>query len=198
MSKIHRHFSYANVVATMALAFAMGGSAMAANDYLINSTKQINPKVLAKLKGKRGTAGATGPAGHEGAPGKEGVPGKEGAKGETGPAGTARAFAVVVPDGASTPSVKDAKNITGATRAGAGEYCVAINPAAGINTETVRPIVTVNWNDSATFDVGLFAYDAGLELGCAANSYKVYTAHQKTAGALPIRDDEVAFNIAVP
>jgi hypothetical protein len=30
MNKIQRHLSYANVVATLALVFAMGGSAMAA------------------------------------------------------------------------------------------------------------------------------------------------------------------------
>ena len=45
-SSIRRQLSYANVVATMALVFAMGGSAIAAKHYLINSTKQISPKVL--------------------------------------------------------------------------------------------------------------------------------------------------------
>src|SRR5664280_2224096 len=94
-SFLRRHLSYANVVATMALVFAMGGSAVAASHYLINSTNQVNPKVLAKLKGKtgaRGPQGATGspgpvqidpgavsipigPQGKEGPPGKEGQPG---------------------------------------------------------------------------------------------------------------------------
>jgi len=75
-----RHLNYANVVATLALVFAMSGGALAAKHYLINSTKQINPKVLKKLKGntgKTGAAGAIGATGKEGPPGKEGAPGKD-------------------------------------------------------------------------------------------------------------------------
>jgi hypothetical protein len=43
MNSIRKHLSYANIVATLALVFAMGGSAIAAKHYLINSTRQINP-----------------------------------------------------------------------------------------------------------------------------------------------------------
>lgn len=43
---MRRHLSYANVVATLALVFAMSGGALAAKHYLVNSTKQFNPKVL--------------------------------------------------------------------------------------------------------------------------------------------------------
>jgi hypothetical protein len=85
-----RHLSYANVVATMALVFAMGGSAIAAKHYLISSTNQINPKVLKKLRGNHGNTGntgasgpqgRTGSAGTAGAPGAPGVPGAPGANG---------------------------------------------------------------------------------------------------------------------
>jgi hypothetical protein len=85
---MRRHLSYANIAATLALVLAMSGGALAANSYLINSTKQINPKVLKKLTGKPGkngktgapgATGATGAAGKEGATGKEGAPGKEAA-----------------------------------------------------------------------------------------------------------------------
>ena len=100
--------TYANVTATLALVFAMSGGALAAKHYLINSAKQISPKVLKALKGRTGKTGATGkegPAGKEGVPGatgkeglrgaeggpgptgKEGPPGREGAKGERGPEG---------------------------------------------------------------------------------------------------------------
>jgi hypothetical protein len=84
---MRRRLSYANVTATLALVFAMSGGALAANHYLINSTKQINPKVLKKLTGKTGktgATGATGAAGKEGPQGKEGSPGKEGATGAEG------------------------------------------------------------------------------------------------------------------
>jgi hypothetical protein len=79
--------SYANVVATFALVFAMSGGALAANHYLINSTKQISPKVLKKLKGAAGKAGQPGTAGAAGAAGKEGLQGKEGQSGKEGKQG---------------------------------------------------------------------------------------------------------------
>ena len=84
---MRKRLSYANVTATLALVFAMSGGAMAANHYLINSTKQINPKVLKSLKGNAGKMGATGATGAAGATGKEGPQGKEGLAGKEGPQG---------------------------------------------------------------------------------------------------------------
>src|SRR5271167_2835207 len=86
---MRRHLSYANVTATLALVFAMSGGALAANQYLISSTKQINPKVLKKLTGKAGHTGANGSQGNPGAAGSAGAPGKEGNEGATGPPGPA-------------------------------------------------------------------------------------------------------------
>jgi hypothetical protein len=85
---MRKRLSYANVTATLALVFAMSGGAMAANHYLITSTKQINPKVLKKLTGKpgkngaAGANGATGPTGPTGPTGAQGPGGKEGAPGQ--------------------------------------------------------------------------------------------------------------------
>jgi hypothetical protein len=67
----------------------MGGTAIAANHYLITKTSQIKPSVLKALKapgaaGKRGASGAQGVPGSEGKQGKEGVSGKEGAPGKNG------------------------------------------------------------------------------------------------------------------
>jgi hypothetical protein len=81
---MRRRFSYANVAATLALVFAMSGGALAANHYLINSTKQISPKVLRKLKGARGPRGTLGP---NGLAGPQGVEGLQGLRGKTGPPG---------------------------------------------------------------------------------------------------------------
>ena len=70
-----RRISYANVVATLALVFALGaGSAYAAHKlhYLISSTKQIKPSVLKTLHGAKGPAGVTGVTGPAGAPGPTG------------------------------------------------------------------------------------------------------------------------------
>ena len=87
MFSIRRHMSYANIVATLALVFAMTGGAYAASHYLITSTKQISPKALKQLKGKSGSAGApgaAGPAGPAGGPGSPGAKGEPGAKGNNG------------------------------------------------------------------------------------------------------------------
>jgi hypothetical protein len=86
MKPIRRHLNYANVVATLALVFAMSGGALAASHYLVNSTKQINPKVLKKLKGNRGPAGLPGIA-IQGASGLDGAKGARGEAGHEGPAG---------------------------------------------------------------------------------------------------------------
>ncbi len=100
-SSIRKRLTYANVFATLALVFAMSGGALAATHYLITSTKQIKPSVLASLKGRAGSpgsAGAAGPAGpggpagpkgENGTAGKNGENGQPGVKGETGPTGPA-------------------------------------------------------------------------------------------------------------
>jgi len=88
MNPIRRHLTYANVVATLALAFAMSGSAIAAKHYLITSTNQIKPSVLAKLRAsaRAGQPGAPGARGATGPPGIQGLQGVEG-KSTEGPKG---------------------------------------------------------------------------------------------------------------
>jgi hypothetical protein len=121
---VRRHLTYTNVMVTVAVVFAMSGGAYAASKYVINTTKQINPKVLAALKGKPGANGAQGPAGAVGAPGpagavgakgeagaagQNGSPGEKGAQGEKGAAGS-NGFN-------GTPGAKGAAGPTGPTGA---------------------------------------------------------------------------------
>lgn len=88
---MRRGLSYSNVVATLALVLSMGGGAFAATHYVINSTAQINPRVLRELKGssterqaRQVTRGrATREPGRAGREGREGPRGPEGAPGST-------------------------------------------------------------------------------------------------------------------
>ncbi|HTQ68450.1 MAG TPA: hypothetical protein VMI13_07135 [Solirubrobacteraceae bacterium] len=50
MKALRRNLTYANVTATLALVFAMSGGALAAKHYLVNSTKQLNPRVIHSLE----------------------------------------------------------------------------------------------------------------------------------------------------
>lgn len=79
--------SLATIIASLALFFALGGSAIAAQHYLITSTSQIKPSVLAKLKGKDGPAGPAGPIGPQGAQGSAGLVGPQGQAGPQGSQG---------------------------------------------------------------------------------------------------------------
>jgi len=84
---VGRRLTYANVVLTFALVFAMSGGAFAAKRYLITSNKQISPKVLKSLQGMAGKPGANGVSGSQGAAGAVGAVGPAGPQGPAGPKG---------------------------------------------------------------------------------------------------------------
>jgi hypothetical protein len=130
-SRVRRRLTYANVVVTLALCFAMSGGAYAANKYLITSTKQISPKVLKSLKGSNGKNGAAGPAGPAGSAGPGGTAGSVGAtgpKGETGKEGIA---------GKEGPAGKEgspwtAKGTLPAGSSEAGQWAITAPHALGV------------------------------------------------------------------
>ncbi len=126
-STIRKRLTYTNVAVTFALVFAMSGGAYAASRYVITSTKQIKPGVLAQLKGKagaQGSAGAQGPAGPAGAAGPQGpagVKGETGGTGKEGPQGPegkegkagATGFTKTLPKGATETGVWYARPSSG-------------------------------------------------------------------------------------
>lgn len=83
-----RRVSPATVLAGAALFFALGGTAVAAHQYIITSARQIKPNVLYKLE-HSGTQGAQGQRGANGAQGPQGPAGLAGAPGPQGPPGPA-------------------------------------------------------------------------------------------------------------
>lgn len=112
----------AMIIALIVLFVGMGSGAVAANHYLITSTKQIKPSVLKQLKGARGPAGQSvtgltgpqGPKGDTGAAGAQGPKGDTGAVGATGPAGPGGgATGPTGPQGVA--GAAGAKGATGAT-----------------------------------------------------------------------------------
>jgi len=140
---MRRRLSYANITATLALVFAMSGGALAANHYLINSTKQISPKVRKALTGKTGSTGPTGPTGLAGAPGaagKEGAPGKEGAKGEKGEVGPSHTYFAEASFGNAAVNVPAGNYVIGGdgyaydegTKAGAFECSISAGATTGL------------------------------------------------------------------
>lgn len=111
LKAIRRRMTYANVVATLALMFAMTGGAFAAGKYLITSTKQIKPSVVASLKGVKGKNGKDGAAGPQGPAGPGGAAGPKGENGTSGQAGK---------DGVSVTSSESAGTIEATHCVGVG------------------------------------------------------------------------------
>ena len=116
--RMRGHVTYANVAATLALVFSMTGGAFAASHYLVTSTKQINPKVLEKLRGRNGRSGAkgaTGQAGPAGPAGKEGPQGSAGAQGKEGPRGPGASQLTIALPASASASFTNVGTIEGIT-----------------------------------------------------------------------------------
>ena len=103
LRRMRRRFTFANVVAVIALLFSMSGAAIAARHYLITSTRQISPRVLRELRGRNGQRGASGQSGAAGAMGPAGAQGPAGSRGATGAQGATGSQGVSGPQGVTGP-----------------------------------------------------------------------------------------------
>src|SRR3954451_1850488 len=114
---MRRHLSYANVIGTLALFVALGGSSYAALKLPKNSVTSAQVKngtLLAKdfkkgqLKagptGAVGAKGATGDRGLGGPAGPFGPIGEQGTKGDRGLDGSAKAYAYITSQGKAGPN----------------------------------------------------------------------------------------------
>jgi hypothetical protein len=168
------------VVAIAAIVLAMGGTGLAAKKYLITSTKEISPIVLAKLHGVKGERGPEGPAGANGA---AGVNGANGAPGSPGAAGSAKGYAEVSAGG-SLQTVSNVGFTAGATRSpNVGTYCIVAPPGADPNG-----VLIVSLADGR---IGFVAQAARTV--CNANEYQVVTADP---GGVP--NSTISFDILAP
>ena len=158
--------TYANVAATLALVFSMSGGALAANHYLINSTKQINPRVLRHLRGETGPRGPAGPPGP--ATIAAGPAGAAGAPGVGGPAGTARAYGAVAATGLLSGP---ARNVLGVAQVATGKYCIAPSEP-GISPASTLIVVALDATGSTN---GANALARSQPLSCPAGQFEVDT-----------------------
>lgn len=127
-----RHFTYANICATLALFVAVStGTSYAARTLIDGSLLRANSVTGAKvkngsleavdlstkartaLKGASGPAGTDGEDGADGVPGPKGDPGMKGDKGDPGPAGSS--VAAPIPSGATVRGVWGTVQYTGPT-----------------------------------------------------------------------------------
>jgi hypothetical protein len=189
MKPLRRHLNYANVVATLALLFAMSGGALAAKHYLINSTQQINPKVLRRL---RGHAGSTGRSGAPGAVGAQGIAGVNGSPGAPGANGTARAYGVIRSNGAIVEA--KTRGLT-AKALGGGGYCVTPTAASGIDVSTVQAVAESDATESQTeASIVETAAAATSEASCPGG-WEFLTMNPKAGVWTPA---PAAFSVVVP
>jgi len=194
---MRRRFSYANVAATLALVFSMSGGALAASHYLITSSKQISPKVLAKLKGKSGATGATGPAG---AAGKEGSKGEKGTAGETGPSHAYSAFGTENKEAQAIASVKvpagnyaitgEGGFLNGSGKYGAGECVIEVpgNALADDQGATVPPVGEEEGREKEVFGSASIGTQATAQLKAEGTiTEKCQTGVESQTAVVPFR-----------
>lgn len=194
---MRRHLTYANVAATLALVFSMSGGALAASHYLVNSTRQINPKVIAKLKGDTGAQGVAGPAGPPGVQGKVGLTGPEGEP------GSSRGYGLVGAKGellaGHTP------NIASDTMVEPGVYCITVHNSEELNPiDGVFLVATLTAGDEPDASVRTRPEEVSSTLPCLAHGiwgFEVLTYKLKastTTGQITAEPHAEAFSFMFP
>jgi hypothetical protein len=148
------HLSPATVIASVAFVFALTGGACAASKYVITSTKQIKPSVLASLKGKAGPAGPAGSAGAAGPAGGSGAAGEKGAAGSNGTNGTNGK------DGVSVTS-KSFAGAKGSCKAGGSEFLSSSGTTFACNGESAQSSAFLQEGATETGVVSTISLAAG-------------------------------------
>jgi hypothetical protein len=218
LSKFRARLTYANVMATIALFVALGGSSYAAikvtgknvKDNSLTTADIKNKSLLRKdFKGGQlpaGAQGAPGKAGAQGRPGEDGFDGLDGANGADGADGSALAYAVVNPSAAGGPALVPERTFgfTDISRAATGIYCLTLDPEIADLEGSLAPVVSpeLTWSPGTAgtghnFFVATYAHRPN----CSAGDVQVETRKQAIGGdTVPgaALSDEVSFTVAVP
>jgi hypothetical protein len=188
-----RHPAPATVISLVALFFSLSGAAFAAKHYVLNSTSQINPKVLKALKGKTGAKGARGAAGATGATGAPGATGAQGATGAAGAPGSAIGYAhLLVSAGGVTLDATRSKNVAqvNVTHPATGVVCFSgmsfvPHNVAGVMDATTSGNIIVN---------AALAPDAPVTIVCGATGQAAIQITNPNTGTNTDHDVYVTFN----
>ena len=165
-----------NSVAWLALFVALTGTSAAASHYIITSTGQIKPSVVAQLRG-RGVTGIAGPKGEPGARGEggprgeagaRGEPGARGAAGPRGEPGTALAYARVTKNGSiDAAASRNVENVKVETPE-PGVYCLS-----GLGFKPHNVVATIDANEGVVPLIGATLGASKAAAGCNAERTQV-------------------------
>ncbi len=187
LSRLRARMTYANVIATVALFVALGGSGYAALTLPENSVgaKQLRKNSVrsAEVKARSLRVSDLKPSARARLRGARGPQGVQGVPGQPGAAGSARAYAAVEADVSQPPTFLSGPHpgFTSVTRTGTGVYCVA---APGLSVEQLdTALVSVHSPGSAYF-VAATVCTGGVEV--------------RTRTATPALADHIDFNLLVP
>ena len=193
MTRIRKHFSFANVVACLALFVALGGASYAATQLPKNSvgTEQIKKEAVTSAKvrngsllaadfesgqiiagpkgqaSERGPQGEPGPKGDRGPQGEQGV---QGARGDAGPRGLNDAYYVY-----DSTSAVDEKAATLPVPAGSYVVDASMRAASDDATDFANVLCFLSTTNIASGGVG----ETELTIGPATSGHVEY--HQATA-----------------
>jgi hypothetical protein len=192
--EFRRRVTYSQLAATGALVLAASGFAIAAtgSSGVINACaakrggalrvakkcRHTEKRVSWNRQGPAGAAGQTGQNGQPGTNGQNGQAGQNGLDGQNGAPGSARAYGRVLADG--TLDTAHSKNVTGSTKVGSSEYCVAVSNATPADSvmvaspdyfEATGAEIIAPENPADACSAGQFEVETGrVHIGAALNA----------------------------
>jgi Collagen triple helix repeat (20 copies) len=192
--RITGRLTYANLLATLALFVALGGSSYAAvklapgsignkelrngavtSDKVKKGSLQARDFKAGQLpRGATGPQGPAGPQGPQGATGGQGLAGAQGAKGDAGPAGPQGSGGPQGPAGSARAyglvapdgSLSRSKNAS-VTRTDTGRYCVRV---AGVDFATTGLVASLDVDHAAGGGVGNLDVNTNSIASCAGGA----------------------------